>query len=255
MSNITLFAATDLEFRAFASMMDRWQPSQPSIYLTASGIGWYGENRIEIFRTEMGPINAAAQAAEALSRSESRLVLISGLAGGLAPECQSGDLVLYRQCHFIENKGIVAGTADCDRNLTGQLRERLEKASFRVHEGDGLTLPRLICRTDEKREAGKSFKAIAVDMESYQIMRIAEQAGRPSAVLRVISDDLRHDLPDINSALDSQLRVNYFKMVRNFCVQPILAARFLVNIRRSLQHLKLGLRSVLKAAMPELSKF
>jgi nucleoside phosphorylase len=176
------------------------------------------------------------------------MVLVSGLAGALAPECRTGDLVLYRQCHFIEGKDMIAGTTGCDGNFTDQLRDRLNSFGLRVHEGDALTLPRLICNASEKREAGLRHRAIAVDMESYQILDVAEKSGYPKAVLRVISDDLQHDLPDINAGLDPKARVKNLRMLASLGAHPLLAARFLFNIRHALEQLKPALRSVLGAA-------
>src|SRR4051812_529673 len=97
MTDIAIFAASDLEYRALRSLLTEWQSGNSQIM---GGRGWCGENRIDLFCTAMGPQNASRQGARAFAQSTPSLVLISGFAGGLTPECRCGDMVVYRNCQF-----------------------------------------------------------------------------------------------------------------------------------------------------------
>lgn len=247
MSSIALFAASDLEFRAFQSFLTRRQATNANEIA-----GWHGENRITLFRTEMGPKNAARQAAQALSKQDISAVLVSGLAGALMPQCRSGDIVLYRHCFYSEIAPVEGSSLGCSANLTDMLSERLHARQFTVHEGAGLTVPNIMCKAADKRRAGEHYRALAVDMESYQIVNAARVRGIEAAVLRIISDDAHHDLPDLNAGLDAHNGVNNFKMVMSLAAHPLLSTRFLINLWRSMARLKSALEFVLDESLAPL---
>lgn len=243
MSTLIVFSATDLEFGAIASQLSQWRLKSRE---PLGGVGWFGQNRIELFRTEMGPQNAAKSAKKILKHSTSQFVLVSGFAGALSTQCQVGDVVFYRQCGFLRDSQELVG---CDRSMIKRLREQFQVSSFTVHEGLGLTSSSMFCRSSEKLENGKKHNALAVDMESFQIIREANQAGRQVAVLRIISDDALHNLPDLNAALSTQTQVNYFRMLLSLSAHPVLSARFLFNLKKSVSYLKQATRLAFNARL------
>jgi hypothetical protein len=85
----------------------------------------------------------------------------------------------------------------------------------------------------EKRRLGDRYRADVVDMESAVCWPPCPQAK--VAILRVISDDCSHDLPDIAGAIgpDGSLRAD--TLARSFLKRPIAALKF---ISGSLQALK-----------------
>src|SRR5687768_10290053 len=141
MSAIALFAASDLEFRAFQSLLTRQQTTKPNEI-----VGWRGDNRIILYRTEMGPLNASRQAAEALSNKDISAVLVCGLAGALTPACRSGDIILYQSCFHREIAACESASVGCSAMLTAILRERLEALKLPVYEGAGLTVTNIMCK-------------------------------------------------------------------------------------------------------------
>jgi nucleoside phosphorylase len=249
MSDIAVFAASDLEYRAIRSVLSRWQPLKSQL---VGGIGYVGENRIELYFTNMGPHNAARQAASALGQSQADFVLVSGFAGSLQLPCQRGDLVLYDKCYYQqENRSL---SVDCHGALVEALANHLAGCRLTVKVGAGLTVPRVLCRVEEKRQAGQLNNAIAVDMESFQILTEAARLGRAAAVLRLISDDLSANLPDLNRGLDAQAEVSNLKMLLCLGAQPLLSARFLFNLWRSVPQLKRALADALGAAIDKNSR-
>jgi len=62
-----------------------------------------------------------------------------------------------------------------------------------------LTSDHIVWSAAEK-PLGQSYNAEVVDMEGFAALEVLSQAG-VVAMLRVISDDCEHDLPDLTSAL------------------------------------------------------
>lgn len=248
--NIVVFAASDLEYNTVKATLTNWKTNNCDQFLLA-GEGYSGENLVELFCTKMGPKNAAEKSRLALNRSKGELVLITGLAGALAPECKHGDIVIYNNCYSLEapnNNSIQVSPlnkVECEQKLTTFLSHQLRSNNIDTLQGDGLTLSKVVCQAQEKLSLAKKYNALAVDMESYQILTAAKEKQLPSTVLRVISDDAQEDLPDLNAAMNKNGDVNNLKMVLQFAKHPILAARFLSNLNKSISKLKSFLPKIL----------
>ncbi len=102
-----------------------------------------------------------------------RLIVSSGLAGGLAPGLVAGDVVL-----------------DGPEALLVPLRRALPHAQVGSVVGSDVALDSIAA----KARAGRNG-ALAVDMESHIARRVAARHGLPCLVLRVISDGADHALP------------------------------------------------------------
>ncbi|MBD2113878.1 MULTISPECIES: hypothetical protein [Cyanophyceae] len=161
------------------------------------------------------------------SRFEDQEILLIGLGGSLLPQHSVGDALLLEQVWDAAG-GDNAKGYQCDRTLTDELAQRLG-----VPVGTGLTCNRVITTVAEKRRLGDRYQAAVVDMESAVLLATTPQAK--VAILRVISDDCGHDLPDIAGAIgpDGSLRAN--TLARSFLKRPIAALKF---ISGSLQALK-----------------
>ncbi len=69
--------------------------------------------------------------------------------------------------------------------------------------GRFVSLPRIICRGDDKRRIATETGAVALDMESAAIGAIAAEHRIPFVVIRAVSDLLDEDLPvDFNLFLE-----------------------------------------------------
>lgn len=167
------------------------------------------------------PIPAGGAALRDLDRFlDASNVLVMGLCGSLAPEFEVGTIALYRAC--VDVSGTVK---DCDLDLT----QRLE-AHLQVSPVLGLTSDRVICSAVEKRDLGKTYGAEVVDMEGFAIL-----SHRSVAMLRVVSDDLRGDLPDLGSVVDSSGKIQSIPLIKAMIRKPIAASRL---IRGSLSGLR-----------------
>ncbi len=154
-------------------------------------------------------------------------VLVMGLCGSLLPGYQVGEIVLYEDCIYPEASAL---TQPCDRSLTARLEKKLPKKSF----VRGLTSDRVIWSATEKQKLGL-LGADVVDMEGFAALEFLTQAGASVAMLRVISDDCHHNLPDLTSAFSDDGILQPLPLAIAMFKQPLAATRL---IRGSLQGLK-----------------
>lgn len=156
-------------------------------------------------------------------------VLVMGLCGSLTPRYQQGDVVLYRNCVSLTNAARLM--QECDRDLTALLYTHLEAKAAIV---DALTSDRIICSAAEKRCLGEQYSADVVDMEGLTILEAIAGTGTAVSMLRVISDDCQHDIPNLNEAIAPDGSLRALPLARQMLRQPIAATRL---IRGSLQGL------------------
>jgi nucleoside phosphorylase len=153
-------------------------------------------------------------------------VLMMGLCGSLRDRFQVGDIVLYDECIY-ETK-----VQQCSRSLTEELHKHLQDKASLVK---GLTSDRVVCSAKEKLHLGETSKADVVDMEGFAALEFFQQAGVEVAMLRVVSDDSQHDIPDLTSAINSDGSLQPLPLAMSMIRQPIAATRL---IRGSLGALK-----------------
>ena len=163
-------------------------------------------------------------------------VLIMGICGSLSDRYTVGDIVLYQDCVYSGKR------QECDRPFTAQLHSALSTDTInRVspHSSPNLvkslTSDRLIWSAAEKRRLGETFAADVVDMEGFTALEFFNAAGVGVAMLRVVSDDCQHDIPDLTPAINSDGSLNPFPLAMGMLRQPLAATRL---IRGSLTALK-----------------
>lgn len=154
-------------------------------------------------------------------------VLIMGLCGSLSPKFGVGDVVLYESCVY------GGEVLECDRNFTSQLYNQLKTKVALVK---ALTSDSVVYSASEKRRLAETYSAEVVDMEGFAALKILSQTGISVAMLRVVSDDSQHNIPDLNSAIDDRGNLQPLPLAWEMITQPIAALHL---IKGSLQGLKL----------------
>jgi hypothetical protein len=153
-------------------------------------------------------------------------VLIMGICGSLSDRYKVGDIVLYQDCIY-QGKLL-----ECDRTFTAQLHSSISK---KVSLVKSLTSDRMIWSAAEKLHLGETLAADVVDMEGFTALEFFNVGGVAVAMLRVVSDDCQHDIPDLTSAINSDGSLNPFPLAMAMLRQPLAATRL---IRGSLTALK-----------------
>lgn len=124
-------------------------------------------------------VEAAAPGAECL--------VSFGIAGGLAPGLQPGDVILSGEVVDDERRWV---SDDLPGWRIPDLAERIGAV-----EGPVLGSRRIIASQADKARAWSETGAIAVDMESGVVARAAAAAGIPFLVLRAVADPAGRVLP------------------------------------------------------------
>ncbi len=163
-------------------------------------------------------------------------VLIMGICGSLSDRYKVGDILLYQDCLYQGQQ------QECDRTFTAQLHSALltphsplPTPHSPLNLVTALTSDRLIWSAAEKRRLGETLAADVVDMEGFTALEFFNAAGVDVAILRVVSDDCQHNIPDLTSAINSDGSLNPFLLAIGMLRQPLPATRL---IRGSLTALK-----------------
>ncbi len=114
-----------------------------------------------------------------------RGIVSFGVAGGLAPHVKPGDCIVARS--------IVTPQQRFDTHL--EWASRLLQSIPGAMHADMAGSLQLISSPADKIALGQATGALAVDMESIVVARVAAEHGVPFAVVRVVADACHRELP------------------------------------------------------------
>jgi nucleoside phosphorylase len=146
-----------------------------------------------------------------------------GLCGSLQPAHQIGDVMLYQT--VISPSGQIQR---CNPQLTAEIQARLPQIPL----VQSLTSAQFVQSAAAKQQLGQRHQAGAVDMEGSAILSALPQAQ--IAMLRVISDDCEHQMPDLSRAIGSG-KLRTLPLLTILLRRPVGSLRL---IRGSLRGLK-----------------
>ncbi len=121
-----------------------------------------------------------------LARAGARGIISFGVAGGLSPSLQPGDVVVANS--VITAKTIFATDPRWSQSLQNALKHDI--CSLPIFASDATVMTVL-----EKEALWKGTGAAAVDMESGAAAEVADYYGLPFAVLRVVIDPAHRSIP------------------------------------------------------------
>lgn len=174
--------------------LDELKPLRALLALDHTGpgqffVGRLGHLRVQVALSGCGPHRARVAAQDLCRYGKPDLVINAGVSGGLWHEACCGDVALASS---VETPG--------QKRLPCPVALRLKVPSYPM-----LTLPTVVVTRAEKEEVRQAYpECWGIDMESYSLAQVAEEAGLPWLVLRAISDPWNQDLPmDFNQTLDN----------------------------------------------------
>lgn len=132
----------------------------------------------------------AAAAAEQLAASGVTCLVSFGLAGGLDPALLPGRLVLADR--IVLSDGAVLATHE---GLATRLSNAATGIGLRLVRGAIAGSDRPVATASAKMALAGTSGAIAVDMESHAVARVANATGIPFIVLRAVADPATFDVP------------------------------------------------------------
>ncbi len=157
-------------------------------------------------------------------------VIVIGLCGALQP-IPTQRVVVYEAAVDDER------WFSCDASLV----EVLSGAQRVI----GYTSPSVVTSAHEKRELAARTGAHVVDMEGTPLAAALAGRGVRFAIVRVVSDDARHDLPPIDTAIDEQGTMRPERLAFAFARKPVAAGRFIRESMRSLRALERTAREII----------
>jgi adenosylhomocysteine nucleosidase len=182
----------------------------------------------------MGEENARRAARALLQRFSLHAVFSVGFAGGLSDAVVPGALV-------VADEVIDASTGQrypCRASLLGGPSGR---------RGGLLCARRIISSAEQKRLLGQKWNALAVDMESGGVARVAAEAGLPFGALKTITDSVEHTMAiDFQRCRSDDGRLSKWRLVREAITSPGAARdlwRLAGNSRRAAITLAAALNS------------
>jgi hopanoid-associated phosphorylase len=131
----------------------------------------------------------AAHLARALVEAGSPALVSLGLAGGLDPALSTGTLLLC-DAVVLPDGARIATDIPWRERLASRLRPALSPATAALAGCDTA-----IASKQAKAVLHRSSGAVAVDMESHGVARVAAERGVPFLVLRVIADPADQAIP------------------------------------------------------------
>ncbi len=153
-----------------------------------------------VCQTGIGREAAQVAADAALARFSPTVVLSVGLAGGLEPGIEVGDVVICTHVdHESHRHADSAQSIYADRTLLNAALQTAETSDLAVRTGTSLTVDEAAWGPAEKaaHHAWKSHDI--VEMESFWIAAAASKRGLPFAAVRAISDASADTLPNIGA--------------------------------------------------------
>jgi nucleoside phosphorylase len=246
---VHVFAAMKAEARPVQQMLARGaDPAANSL----KSEGPIGTNRIALFVTGMGPRRARECADVAFeissprdkeSRARPDATIVIGTCGSLGPSSAENTLVTYTSCLSADSTQTPRA---CATEVCECFAQLLDSNGVTYQRIVGVTSPRVATRLEERLALAKSG-ALAIDMESYEIIAAANRAGVPAAVLRVVSDSLDRKMPDFDRALKADGDFDGLKALGIAAASPLRTVRMIAASRRAIRHLQKALEIILPA--------
>jgi purine-nucleoside phosphorylase len=156
--------------------------------------------------------------------------LLVGLGGGLSPDLKVGDGVLCEMTRTMAQTDSIEFDSDLNEWVQGKLPG--------LKTGKAVGCDRVITLATERQTLYQSLGASVVEMESLSVMKILHEQGKRLAMIRVISDDYRHNLPDISDAIRPDGSLHSITLASQLVRQPIGAGRLIMGALRGLSALE-----------------
>ncbi len=238
-ASLCLVTAVDIEFKTAVNLLSQTASSTESGFKICRG--FFGNRNVTVLQCGMGARGFAEWLKNHLKANRYEALIVAGLAGGLDPKLKTGDVVIYDLCR----DGQTQQEISCDNHLGESLHEAFQPTSLRAFRGTGVTVSRIITEAQDKLRLGESQQAVAVDMESFDILHVSAELGLPAAAVRVISDEADHALPDFNNAAEASGKMKPWRLAATMLRRPVASVKFLANIKPVINALRESLQVIL----------
>lgn len=194
MRRVAVLAASGRELAPMRNVFDcGWTITRGRIGAFRHEVGRAGDIEVHLIRTGVGRDRAREAGETTLSAIGPDALISTGYAGALGV-ANIGDVIIGTEIFDWTTEQSRQGM-QADPELLDRAREAARDARIAWTQGPVVTVDRVVWRAGEKQALGKVSGAIAVDMESAAIAKVASAAGIPFLLVRAISDRAQDDLP------------------------------------------------------------
>lgn len=177
-----------------------------------------GDN-VMVSHSGAGSENARSSAEQLISQGATRLISW-GCAAGLSASVQPGDLIVADQLIDAEYNEI-AVNSDWRNYSIHILKQQTGKKHIDVQGGPIAESKRLISDSDDKKQYHTKTGALALDMESAAIAKVARLHNLEFLAIRAIADPVTMNLPkSINYSLSNEGEILMGKLLRYLALHP-----------------------------------
>jgi adenosylhomocysteine nucleosidase len=148
--------------------------------------GTLQDRRLVLVQAGVGRRNAERATRLLLAGHRPAWVLSAGFSGALKPGLKRGDIVMADS--LVEPGG---GRLAIDVRIDQQTLA----STPGLHVGRLLTVDAIVAESSEKQRLGRTYDALAVDMETWAVAEVCSQEHVRFLSVRVISDTLEENLP------------------------------------------------------------
>lgn len=190
------------------------------------------QSKLELIPIPIGPEALRCYLTDRLSTrafQPGSKVLVLGLCGSLTACFDVGNAVIYQAC--VNGASATLPSLPCEVGLTQDLSQLFQPSLQLV---TALTSDRLIHVATEKQSLGHATQAEVVDMEGYTILEVLRQAGVAVAMIRVVSDGIERDLPDLTAAFGKDGSLRPLSLAWGMIQRPIAASYLIQGSLRGL---------------------
>ncbi len=197
----------------------------------------------------------ARLASELLVDNGVRRLISWGCAAALDSALQSGHLVLAVSCIDAQQVGIEIDNKEWVNHVQSSMDRQIT-----IHCGKLAESKRIVETTEDKTQLGKTTGAIALDMESTAIAKVASLNGIPFMTIRVIADTLIMNLPkSVGYVLNEQGEVVLKKLLLFLLLHPnelhgLIKLGFAFNAaKKTLKCIARDIQLITRYGSPEIS--
>ena len=190
-------------------------------------------SQVEFQVLGVGPERAGEAMATLLEDRRSKVdgVLLVGVAGGVDPELETGDLLLADRHALQSGASQGAGQAiKPDADMLQSAQKAALELSVPIFNGGSLTVDHLVAEPHEREFLRTEYQVYSVNMEDYRAAEAAQNAGVPFLSVRVVLDTASQRLPGY---LPGLARSRY-KVVTKILLMPWRIPTML-HLKRQLQ--------------------
>ncbi|GAB1722164.1 MAG: putative Adenosylhomocysteine nucleosidase [Nitrospira sp.] len=191
MTTIGVFVATRWELaavrQAFSAREVRVVGGVRCVVARQASVEWW------MIPMGVGLERAAATARRVLAAQRLTAIWSTGFACALGP-AGIGDVLIGTEA-TLENSAQAGRPVPCAPAMVEWVKQAVRTQVLPMQSGRFVTVPRVLCLAEEKREIAGRVGGIGLDMESAALGRVALEQGIPFAIVRTVSDLVDESLP------------------------------------------------------------